>query len=239
MSPAGLFSDIPPEEVNRPGVGGENRFQVAYREAVDRIKRLHGTEVKSGKNMDQITWTVVDEVDGHSLKLWEDSCVKKVKDPAFYTSSLADSLLLLWPGNIWMQWEYMNKMIREDNRERRKIFARPIKEVSRKELLTFLSLIIAATQYSERGRPLWGNDEEKATKNFSRTANFTQYMSHTRFQQIKSVIPSMMIDDSKKETDDWWKHRRFVDGFNSNREKILHTSRIRVLDETMSALWPR
>ena len=39
--------------------------------------------------------------------------------------------------------------------------------------------------------------------------------------------------------DDWWQVRGFVDSYNKNRAKILYSSLIMVLDESMSAFRPR
>ena len=44
-------------------------------------------------------------------------------------------------------------------------------------------------------------------------------------------------DDIPK--DDWWRVRGFVDSYNKNRAKILYSSLIMVLDESMSAFRPR
>ena len=69
---------------------------------------------------------------------------------------------------------------------------------------------------------------------------FQNYMSLTRFQHIKKVIPAMMEDkDGLNPDDDWWQHRGFIDGFNKNRSENIISSAIKVLDETMSALCPR
>ena len=55
----------------------------------------------------------------------------------------------------------MNKFVQTViNVERKKTFLRPIAEVSEKEILTFLALIIAATQYNVHGKPLWEKDSK-------------------------------------------------------------------------------
>ena len=39
--------------------------------------------------------------------------------------------------------------------------------------------------------------------------------------------------------DDWWRVSGFVDSYNKNQAKILYSSLIMVLDESMSAFRPR
>ena len=192
VNPAGLFSDVPEGSTE---TAGEDRFQRGYRTAWEEIRRLEGTEVSVGNNRDEIVWTVVNEVAGCGIDWEANQC--RPKDPDFDTKSLADALLLMWPGDIWEQLELVNRRVREENKERKRKNGRTVKEVSKKELLTFLALIVAATQYSARGINLWANDEEKTTKTFSKAANFSQYMVYTCFTQIKSVVPAMMEGKSK------------------------------------------
>ena len=121
----------------------------------------------------------------------------------------------------------------------RKIFLQPIAKVSEKEMLTFLALIIAATQYNVHGKPLCQKDN-KNRRAFTGAPDFGQYMNFTRFCEMKELVPLMMVSDKGNDgSDPWWKHRRFIDGFNKKRHKILVASRVKVLDTTMRALRPR
>ena len=103
-------------------------------------------------------------------------------------------------------------------------------------MLTFLSLIIAATQYNVHGKPLWEKDN-KNFRAFTRAPDFGRYMNFTRFCGTKKLVPLMMVSDKGNDgSDPWWKHRGFIAGFNKKRHKILVASRVKVLDKTTSAL---
>ena len=112
--------------------------------------------------------------------------------------------------------------------------------MTEQELLTFIALILAASQYNVRGRGLWRKENIDEKKSFTPAPDYGRFMNYTRFNEIKNLVPLMMIapggDDG---TDPWWKHRGFIDGLNKKRQDLLLVSRIRVLDETMSALRPR
>ena len=118
---------------------------------------------------------------------------------------LADAILFLWPGDLWEQRDKMNEFVQTViNVERKKTFLRPIAEVSEKEILTFLALIIAATQYNVHGKPLWEKDN-KNRRAFTRAPDFGRYMNFTCFCEMKKLVPLMMVSDNYG-SDPWWKH---------------------------------
>ena len=83
---------------------------------------------------------------------------------------------------------------------RERFFLRPIAEVSEKEMLTFLSLIIAATQYVH-GKPLWEKDS-KNRQMFTRAPDFGRYMNFTRFCEMKKLVLCMMVSDKGNDGSD-------------------------------------
>ena len=106
-------------------------------------------------------------------------------------------------------------------------------------MLTFIALIIAATQYNVYRKSLWEKDS-KNCQTFTPAPDFGRYMHFTRFCEIKKLVPLMMVSDKGNDgSDPWWKHQGFIDGFNKKRHEILVASQVKVLDKTMSALWPR
>ena len=237
---AGLFSDFACDD-NPPTTTNQHkcRHTRSYRQAWEKIKSLEGRTVDVGQGADKIKWRVVEEVLESCVP--EDGYCGVKPEFGFGKMSMADAFLLLWPGDMWGQLETLNKILVDViNVDRKKRNLRATKIVSKKELLTFISLVIAASQYNIRGRGLWRRDNKVERKTFTAAPDFGRWMNFTRFNEIKNLAPLMMVAESGSEGDDpWWRHRGFVDGFNKTRQDILMVSRIRVLDETMSALRPR
>ena len=150
----------------------------------------------------------------------------------------------LWPGDFWEQCAYMVKEVNEViNPLRKKKYLRPVRSPSKDEMIKFVACLVAAAQYSERGVNLFGGkrstDERKGSKHTLRkTPDFSVVMSHNRFCEIKAIAP-LMMEGKDDGTDDWWKFRGFIDGFNQNRRERLFISKVVVLDESMSGFWPR
>jgi hypothetical protein len=71
------------------------------------------------------------------------------------------------------------------------------------------------------------------------TARGSEYMSHKRFKQIKQVWVSQFSDPLQKSDNAWWRVALLVTGFNLNRTKTVACSRVKTLDETMSAFRPQ
>ena len=82
--------------------------------------------------------------------------------------------------------------------------------------------------------------ERHRKKTFSTAPDFGKHMNYARFCEIKNLVPLIMLcKTGDDESDPWWKHRGFLNGFNKKRQDILFVSRICALDKTMSALRPR
>ena len=64
----------------------------------------------------------------------------------YLTDDLVSSNVNFWPGDMWNQWRKMNDTVRNClNLEQTQQQLRPIREVEQDELLTFLTLVIGAT----------------------------------------------------------------------------------------------
>ena len=113
---------------------------------------------------------------------------------------------------------------------------RVTKLVTRKELLTFIALIVGASNESSKGRRLFETDTRKT---LAVHIDYLKYMNRTRFQELKALVPFMMEDEAAQSVDEWWKVRGFVDGFNKRRAEELNTSIVYVLDKSMSSMIPR
>ena len=236
---AGLFSDFNADDAPTTN-SHECRHARGYRLAWERIKSLEGKTVDVGTGGEKITWRVVEEVTESCVP--DDGFCGVKPEYNFGEMSLADAFLLLWPGDMWSQLEKLNRMLREVvNVDRKKRNLRVTKQVTKKELLTFLSLIIAGAQYNIRGRRLWRREKNnEARRTFTSAPDFGRWMSYHRFNEIKALVPLMMVADTGiDDGDPWWRHRNFVNEFNKTRQDVMLISRVRVLDETMSALRPR
>ena len=178
----------------------------------NKIKSLTGTEVISGKGNDEITWKVIVSCD---LDDFANNTKNKanLKGNQFdLLGNLGESILNFWCGDIWQQLEKMNEKIEERiNKPSKLIHECALKLVTKSELITFIALVIGATNESVRGRNLWGKDNRRT---LSKHTDYTNYMCRTRFHEIKGVVHIMMEDESVQGTDDWWKARAFIDGFN-------------------------
>ena len=190
----------------------------------------------AGKSNEEICWKVVvscelDEIGDKKIKH------ASLKNYFELIGDLADSIINFWSGNLWEQLEELNETIEERiNRPRRVVHDRVMKLITRAELLTFIALIIGATNESVQGRNLWGRDNRLT---LSTHTDYSRFMNCTCFHKIKAVIHFMMEDKSVQTDDDWWKVRGFVDGFNKRRVEELNTSVAYVLDESMSSMIPR
>ena len=70
--------------------------------AWEAIKRLEGVTVTEGKNLDAITWQVVESESETDDEIGPDGFCR-VKDGSFYTKILGGAFLMMCPGEIWDQ----------------------------------------------------------------------------------------------------------------------------------------
>ena len=145
----------------------------------------------------------------------------------------------LWPTKIDDDVERLNKVITLDNIIRKKNYQRPIRVVTKKEFVIFHALMIGAAVYCEAGEKLWFNEAQhnrnKRRSTLSEKNDFSKYMKHWRFKQIRQYIPNVMQDSNLQHNNDWWKFVTRVDDFNSVRKKNMKSSHVLVFDESMSA----
>ena len=69
--------------------------------------------------------------------------------------------------------------------------------------------------------------------------DFRQYMSRTRFEDIRKHIPATIAKNEAHGSDPWWRLRGGVERFNKKRRALMQTVPVGVLDESMSAWRPR
>ena len=242
--PSGLFGEAPESAPSGRNTtyAGENRHQRKLRLVWDEIKGLKGTKIDSGTGAEKITWEVVESCEDDEIGPQVENVGIK-PEFNFGKMTLAEAFMLLWPGDFWTQHRIMvNHIINVVNPNRNKIGKRIFNPPTRSETVTFLSLMIAACQHTAKGMNLFGGRKDKTRKNkvrrLSKTPDFSVFMQWWRFQQMKKMMEFMMLEGDEKD-DDWYKVRGFINGLNSKRLKVLLTSAIHVLDESMSSFWPR
>ena len=64
-------------------------------------------------------------------------------------------------------------------------------------------------------------------------------MSKRRMKEIKKVWVTQFENKSQKDTNPWWRVNRLVDDFNANKKKMVASSRVKTMDESMSAYRPQ
>lgn len=138
---------------------------------------------------------------------------------------LVELLKHLWPGDFTKGYEAVAKHMKQDERANLTIG----------EWLRFLGLLLAATQYQDRGEGLWERPSKSGMRPF---ANFGEYMGINKFKQIKRHC-SVAFSSGSEATDPYAPIRGGVNGYNENRARTIILRRALTADETMSAFKPR
>ena len=82
----------------------------------------------------------------------------------------------------------------------------------------------------------------KETEGLVQRVNASEYMSYTRLKFIKNVWIrqfELPLSTEEKERNKWWRVGNLVSGFNANRKQTVASSRVKTLDESMSAYRPQ
>ena len=108
------------------------------------------------------------------------------------------------------------------------------KLVSQRELGVWFGLFLGSLQFAEPGRGLWIPKYDTMSQ-----PDFRQYMSRTRFDDIRKHIPATIANIEAHGSDPCWQLRGGVERFNKKRSALLQTVPVGVLDESMSAWRPR
>ena len=105
------------------------------------------------------------------------------------------------------------------------------------EYVVFHGLFVGASVCVQRGHELW--DAPRTPRRFRKHPGFSEYMTRTRFDAIKSCLLAPFGDASQSLTDKWWAIRPLVNRFNANRLRVVVKSELQIPDEAMSAFQPR
>ena len=145
--------------------------------------------------------------------------------------------LTLYPVNWRQSLRRLNKAIEEDTTNTRK---KSSNIVSEHEYWVFIGLLILCAVQKTGG--VDGLYNGKQTEGIVKKVNGAEHMSHTRFKFIIKVwVRQLELDIPKeeKETNPWWRVGYLVQGFNQNRQTTVASSRVKTLDESMSAYRPQ
>ena len=141
---------------------------------------MSGEEVVITSDRVRTVWTVVDATEANDDGLQEGSYAGLLDESLSSDANVAQLFLKLWPGDLFSQLENLNLNLVSINATRKKALQRPIKSVSRKELLILLVLIIAASSSADRGYNLW----KPPLKVMNKTQLYSCYMKEYRFKEI-------------------------------------------------------
>lgn len=112
-----------------------------------------------------------------------------------------------------------------------------IKPVVNSELYRFEAAMFAAPNFGELGKELWRTSVEGLhdAPDFEKRIGLKLY----RWEQLKRLWPYGFRDASLKDTDDWWKVRWLVDGWNKVMREHFQPSCHLTEDESMIAFRPQ
>ena len=138
-----------------------------------------------------------------------------------------------------MQWKLsltlLNKAIAKHN-ETIRTNAGKLKMITQKEYWRFNGILLLCG-ITKKG----GVDGlyKKGTCGIVANVNASKYMSHKRFKEIKKHWIQQFHHEGLKDVEPWWRVHQLVTGFNKNRQRTVASSRVKTLDESMSAFRPQ
>ena len=221
---------------------------------VNARKKLQGkfVSVKNRKSKQPIVWTVSDDEDHITLINQDEEDKTKIGLTCFdfKRNEVNDGygrpnrrinfmklFFALWPGNIHHQLLLLNARIERENQTRRKGRVLPI---SLREFAQFLGIMLVARLEGKSGTDLWQHQRGRdAGEGYRSELDVSKFMTRHRHSQIRRYFSFLFADENKKCEDPWWQVVAGIDGFNHNRRSVFSPSRVRVLDELMSAFRPR
>ena len=138
---------------------------------------------------------------------------------------------------------------KKPNKRTNKARIRTIKPFTMEEFFVFLALLVNAADCRERGARLWrSTNMNRTTDNTSdsiwrpflpSTTNYNNYMSLTRFKEMKMFYPKVWESEkSRLAGDPWWRVLLAIQQFNENRNSFIRTSNNVCVDEIMSSYCP-
>ena len=151
--------------------------------------------------------------------------------------AIHECFMTLFPVNWKQSLKRLNKAIEEQEVATRTNSKR---KVSENEYWVFIGLLLLCGVQKTKGvDKLYKNPE---TEGMINRVNVSEFMTYTRFKHIKKHWMTqfeLQVSDEYKENNKWWRVGYLVKGFNDNRKSTIASSRIKTLDESMSAYRPQ
>lgn len=154
---------------------------------------------------------------------------------------MTPQFLILLLSLLFLQDQINSKIAERMNLKKRKY-----QPVSDHEFWCFVGIIISTAAHGKGGDQLWGQRSvneynfEEITASIDYGPNGLNVMSYQRFNEIKEYFPKGFEDyEARDRGDDWYRVRKLVEGFNSNRAQTIAASIVKVLDESMISIVPR
>lgn len=148
--------------------------------------------------------------------------------------------MTLYPVNWRRSLLRLNKHLQDNRKKTRQATNKNTGDVSAHEYWKFIGLLLLATVQSSGG--MKGVFHMEETEGIISRVPATKYMNESRFKWIKKRWMSQFelpLDDAGKEANKWWPVGYLVHGFNMNRQQTVASSRVKTLDESMSAFRPQ
>jgi hypothetical protein len=134
----------------------------------------------------------------------------------------------------------MNCAVEQHNSSERGTKIHPFSE---SEFLVDIGLIVGAVQYGTKGSSLWLNGKRSSEADWCSILphlNCDCFMLEYCFKQFWQFLPSMYEDQSLKDSGDlWWRFAGAFTECNLHHLKSINGSKVKVVDESMCAYWPR
>ena len=128
----------------------------------------------------------------------------------------------------------LNEQITEDNKDRKTRGKPLVRLISLREFGVFLGLLLVARLEGKKGKNLWKGDKRQG-EGYRSQVDMSMHMKAYRHAEIKKYFAYLFADRSKKDDDPWWQILDGIEGFNSNRKRVVVLGMELVIDESMSA----
>ena len=187
-----------------------DEHELARKQAELALAAEIGNEIvqKGERLSDTVTWTVVSS----NLEINTGRAFLPATNAGLVTGlpfrqgepDLLKLWLQLYHGDIDKDIAQLNSLLR----------SRGHRDITQHEYVKFWGLIIAARQFSEKGKNLWST----TSQGIREAPNFGRFMLIDRFEAIRRAIPDLYPESVE---DPWARFRPAVVGFNANWDQYI------------------
>ena len=234
--------DVPNRGLNAVGIEEDTVVPYAVRltNARAKLEGMLGEKVTiTNARGGRVEWSVVKECHQENYTPERQDIGLKnfsIKD-AEEETIFADICMLLSPLTWQQQLFRLNTAIDKHNTNSS---SKGIIHFTGQEFFTARALVFASVCFSENGSQLFECDEEAAFAGWTIPPAFKKHMKLYRFKEYRRFIPiTMESEDLKRDGDDWYQAKDYIDRFNKRRMDEVTFSVWDILDESMSAFVPK